>query len=82
MGKDRRSNRNEIFRQRQGSEQRKNSNALAGFRLRGRLVTQVAVRAVRVVGRAVVVPAAADDGGKHQQREQGQRNAKNANGLS
>jgi len=82
VGKDRRGNRNEIFRQRKGSEQGKNRNALAGFRLRSRLVTQVAERAVRVVIRAVVVPAAADDGGKHQQREQRQQNSKNAKGLS
>ncbi len=82
LGENRGSGQDQIFRERQGSNRGKNGYPLAGLGLRGRLVTQVAVRAVRVVIRAVIVPAAADDCGKHEQREQRQRNAKNANGLS
>ncbi len=49
--------------------------------MRRGLVTQVAVRAARVIVRALVVPVADHTRGKDQQRDQRQRNAENPERL-
>lgn len=71
-----------IFGQRQTGEWEKHRNPLARFRLGSRLVVQLAVRAMGVIRGVVVVPTAADNRGKNQQRDQHQRNSRDAHCVS
>ena len=65
-----------IFQKRQRGNRTENRNAQRGFRLDGGLMAQMAVRALRIVRGIVVIPVADHAGGKNQQRNKGQRNAR------
>jgi hypothetical protein len=71
-----------IFRQRQTGNRQEHGNAVPGFRLRGHLMAQMAVRTLRLVHGIMVVPAADHYCGKDQQREQRQRDSQNSDCVS
>jgi hypothetical protein len=71
-----------ILRQRQGGDRPQQGDCGSGLELSGGLVTQMAVRTARLVVGILVVPVADHTRGEDQQRDERQRNAENAKGVS
>jgi hypothetical protein len=70
-----------VLRQRQGSDRLQQGHGRHDNYLRRGLVTQVAVRATRVVIRALVIPIADDTRGEDQEYDERQRNPEYSNRL-
>ena len=70
--KNRGNNYGRIFRQRQTGNRQKYRHSVGCFRLHGCMVAQLAIWAMRVVRRIVMVPAADDHSGEYQQGDQRQ----------
>ena len=59
-----------ILRKRQTGNGQEYGNSVARFRLRGHLMAQMTVRTLGVVHRSMVMPAADENRGEYQQRDQ------------
>ena len=68
------------MRQRNGSHRLEHGHGRRGNQLRRSLMRKMAIRAARVIGRAVAIEVGDDNCGEHQQREERQGNSEDADG--